>query len=56
MQMLKESNHGGKRTNAGRPKLERPLVKHCVYLFKDQLPVSSEELRKYIDEIKQRQP
>jgi hypothetical protein len=49
---MKESKHGGQRIGAGRPKAKRPLVKHTVYLYKDQLPVSSEDLRKYIDEIK----
>ena len=47
-----KTNHGGKREGSGRKKSERELVKHTLYLFRDQLPISSADLRKYIDEIK----
>lgn len=47
---MAKKTHGGKREGGGRPKSTRPIKKVTVNLYKDQFPITGEEIRAAIDQ------
>ena len=49
--MKEKQQHGGARPNAGRPKSKRELKRATFWMYEDQLPLTSKEVRAVVDQF-----